>query len=219
VSGEYPTPRRRPADQPAVGPALNVNRHRPFARYRLVVRAVMVECERQTSSWARKAPQHFQGDSHMRKPSKKVVVGVAAVAIALGTASGAYAYWSTSGSGTGSASTGTSSSVTVTQVGSITALSPGSTAQAVDFKINNPASTKQYIASVAVSISAVDANPDGGTCSAADFTVVQPNAINQDLLPGDSSFSPSGATLAMKNLATNQDGCKNATVHLAFDAS
>ena len=151
---------------------------------------------------------------------KKVVLPLAIVA-ALAIAAGAFAYWTTSGSGTGSASVGTSTAVTVTQVGTISGLAPGGAAQAVDFKITNPKSTSQYIAGVAVSISGVTGpNIDGAhPCAASDFTVVQPNAITADLPSGDSTVSPSGATLAMKDTASNQDGCKGATVNLSFLAS
>jgi len=151
---------------------------------------------------------------------KKVVLPLGIVA-ALAIAAGAFAYWTTSGSGTGSASVGTSDLVTVTQVGSISGLAPGGAAQAIDFKITNPKSTKQYISTVVVSISSVTGpNITAGTpCSAADFTLVQPGAIGHDLASGDTTFSPSGATLAMQDTGSNQDGCKNATVNLAFSAS
>jgi hypothetical protein len=143
------------------------------------------------------------------------------IVAALAITAVAIAYWTTNGSGTGSASTGTDSGVTVSQVGSIANLKPGSAAQAIDFKISNPASENQFISSVAVSISSVTGPNIDEThpCSAADFTLVQPNAINQDLPSGDTAFSPSGASLALKNTASNQDGCKGATVNLAFNAS
>jgi hypothetical protein len=150
---------------------------------------------------------------------RKFALPIAAL-VALVVAGGAYAYWTTNGSGTGSAATGTDSGVTVAQVGTISGLVPGGNAQAVDFKINNPASTKQYISSVAVSIASITKNGSAASgCSAADFDLSQPNAINRDLSSGDTSFAPSGASIAMKDLATNQDGCKGATVNLAFLAS
>ena len=152
--------------------------------------------------------------------TRKRVIAMSVVAV-LAVAAAAFAYWTTSGSGTGSASTGTSSAVSVSQVGSISNLKPGSTAQAIDFKISNGSSDNQFISAVAVSISSVDAPNADAThpCDASDFTVVQPSAINEDLTSGDHTYSPSGATLALKNTASNQDGCKGATVHLAFNAS
>ncbi|MGC9974334.1 MAG: hypothetical protein ABSC36_02935 [Gaiellaceae bacterium] len=155
--------------------------------------------------------------------SKKRVVLAAIVVVALAIASGvAFAYWTSSGSGTASAAAAAGSAgVSVTQVGTVSNLVPGGTAQAVDFKITNGQSVKQYISSVAVSISSVTApNSDGShPCSSADFTLVQPNAVNADLAPGDTTFQPSGASIAMKDTASNQDGCKGATVNLAFSAS
>jgi hypothetical protein len=157
----------------------------------------------------------------MRKLNKKIAIGVAAAAIVAVGGGTAFAYWSTSGSGSGSATTGTNTSVSVAQVGSISALTPGSVAQKIDFSITNSAATNQYIASVAVSISSVESSPGVPAvgCSATDFSIVQPTAINSDLAHGTTTFSPSGATLALKDTAINQDGCKNTTVNLAFDAS
>src|SRR5437764_7009393 len=131
-----------------------------------------------------------------RKTALAVAGGVAVVAVS-GTA--AFAFWSTTGTGSGSAATGTNTAVTIVQTSTVSGLAPGGTAQAVDFKINNPASTNQYVASVSMSIASIaNAQVDGGkpACIAGDFTLVQPNAINADLAPGDTAFSPSGATFA-----------------------
>lgn len=158
----------------------------------------------------------------MRKFTKKqyLAAGAAAVIIA-GGAGAAFAYWTTSGSGSGSATTGTSAALTVTQVGTISGLVPGGAAQPVDFTITNGKSTPQYVTSVSYSIASIKKadNTDATGCSAADFTLVQPNAIGQDLASGDTTFSPSGASLAMRDLSTNQDGCKNVTVNLAFTSN
>jgi hypothetical protein len=156
--------------------------------------------------------------SLFRGRRKLAIVGAVAM---LAIAGVAYAYWTTSGTGTGSGTTGTSHSVSVDQVGTISDMTPGSPAQAVDFKITNADSTNQFIQSVTVSIASVTAPNADAThpCDAGDFTVVQPNAIHDDLTPGAHTYSPSGATLAMKNTAGNQDGCKGATVNLAFAAA
>lgn len=148
-------------------------------------------------------------------------VAVVAILALLACAGAAFAYWTTTGSGTGSGTTGSNVAVTVTQVGSITGLVPGGTAQAVDFKITNGQSTAQYVTSVSYTISSITKISDGTAatgCSSADFTLVQPTAIGQDLASGDTTFQPSGATLAMKDTSSNQDACKNTTVHLSFSA-
>ena len=138
----------------------------------------------------------------------------ALVALGVLAAGGATAYWTTTGTGTGSATTGTSASVVVSQVGTITALRPGSPAQDINFKINNPQATNQYITSVTVAFGTM---PVG--CGASNFTLTQPTWTAQDLVPGDTTFSANGATLKLENLASNQDACKSVTIPLTFTAS
>lgn len=151
---------------------------------------------------------------------KRALTAIAAFAV-VAIAGSAFAYFTTSGEGTGSAAVGTSQEVTVTQVGSVTNLQPGGTAQAVDFAIHNPLTTKQFVSKVTVSISSVEGeNITAETpCTAADFKLTQPTAINKDLASGETKFSPSGATIAMIDSESNQDGCKEATVNLSFSAS
>lgn len=152
---------------------------------------------------------------------KKLIVILSGVALAV-VAAVAYSYWTTTGAGTGSeTSAAGNNAVTVTQSSVVTGMYPGGPAQPVNFTIANPGPSKQYIAAVAVSISAVTGPNITGPrpCAAADFTLVQPNAIGQDLAVGDTAFAPSGASLKMIDSATNQDGCKGSTVTLAFAAS
>ena len=143
------------------------------------------------------------------------------VVLSLAVAGAAFAYWTTSGSGSGSATMGQNTAVTVTQTSTIAGLVPDGAAQPIDFKINNPATTPQYISNVEISIASIK-KADGTTaagCSAADFDLVQPDPIGMDLKAGDTAFASSGASLAMNNLPTNQDGCKGVTVNLAYQAS
>lgn len=149
----------------------------------------------------------------------------------------AYAYWTTSGTGVGTATTGAGQAVTVTQLAANpSGLAPGGAAQPIPFKITNPAANPLHIATVTITVSSVNYTNAAGagtgstaadhpagfpavTCSDTDFDITQPTAINQDLANGDTSFDPSGATIAMINKVTNQDDCKNTTVHLAFAAA
>jgi hypothetical protein len=156
---------------------------------------------------------------HLTKKRAAVVTAIAVIALAVGVA---FAYWTTGGAGTGSASTGTNTAVTVSQLGSVTGLVPGGPAGAVDFRINNPASTNQYVTSVSVAITAgwsAQADNTKPACTAADFTIVQPNGIATDLTPGDHDYQPSGASIALDDSATNQDNCKSVNVPLDFTAS
>jgi hypothetical protein len=162
---------------------------------------------------------HKENSVFKTTPKKLIGLGIATVVLA--TAGVSWAYWTTSGSGTGSASTGTSEAVTVAQLGTITGLVPGGPAADVDFSITNPASFNQYIATVAVSkVSVSGPNITVGTpCTVDDFTLTQPDDIEADLTPGTHQYSPSGATLKLDNTSSNQDGCKGATISLAFAAS
>ena len=146
-----------------------------------------------------------------------VLVGVIA---AIGITAAAFAYWTTTGSGTGSGTAGSSTALTVTQTSTVSGLIPGGAATALDFDVDNTASHNQYLGSVVVAITGVTGPNIDAThpCDASDFTLVQPTAINTDLTPGNHSYSPSGASLALDNTAGNQDGCKNATVALSYTA-
>jgi hypothetical protein len=152
----------------------------------------------------------------MRRFTKKqyLVAGVAALVIA-GTAGSAIAYWSTSGTGTGSASTSAGASdLTITQTSTIAAMHPGDTAQTITGTVTNNAANSAYVNTVTVSIASV--TPVAGTCDATDYTLATPvMTVAQDVAAGGSA-NFSGATLKFNNKLTNQDGCKGATVNLAY---
>ena len=153
----------------------------------------------------------------LTKKSKVIVAGVALAGLT-GTGT-AYAYWTTTGSGNGSATTGTSSAVALSQLGTTSGLVPGGSSVAIDFNINNPAPTNQYVTSVSVAVSSSwSARADTGlpACTAGDFTVTQPTATYGDLTPGDHPYKPSGASIALNNGAGNQDNCKSVSVPLVF---
>jgi asparagine N-glycosylation enzyme membrane subunit Stt3 len=174
----------------------------------------------------------------MRLLNKKTKVAIASSALLLlSVSSTAYAYWTTTGSGTATATTGTNIALTVTQDGSVTGLVPGGTAQAVNYTINNSASTPQYATTVTINKASVTYTNAAGTgtgstaldhpagmtaitCTTADFDVVQPDSLATDLAPGNTSFTrltgKKSGTIAMLNTASNQDDCKNTTVNLSF---
>ena len=152
--------------------------------------------------------------STLRRKSVLVAAGGVAVVALSGTA--AFAYWTTSGTGTGTAANATGgTAVKVVQVGGITGLVPGGAAQSVGFKINNPATTPQYVTAVTVSIDSVS----NAACTVDNFDLAQTTVpVGKDLASGDSATF-TGPTIALKDLSTNQDVCKNVTVNLAFTAS
>ena len=157
----------------------------------------------------------------MRRNRKKLIAALGVAVLVIALASAAFAYWTTTGNGVGSATTGSDSGVTITATTSPSGLVPGGPAQALDFDINNGATTPQYVNTVAISITGVTGpNITVGTpCDASDFALEQPNAIGQDLASGTTSFAPSGASIALIDSGSNQNGCKGATVALSYDAS
>lgn len=156
----------------------------------------------------------------MRKISKKklLVAGVATAVIATGGGV-ALAYWSTTGSGSGSASTSAGASdLTITQTAAPSNMAPGVAPDAIAGTVKNNATNNAYVNTITVSIDSVEqAAGATGTCDAGDYTLS--NAVmnvKQDLAPG-ASATFSGATLGFNNKpTTNQDGCKGATVNLAY---
>jgi len=172
----------------------------------------------------------------MRKFTRKTVAATS-VAVLLG-AGGAFAYWTTTGSGTATSTTAASlATLTTTQNGSVTAMSPGSAVQDVDFTVNNSAASPQYVTTVAMSISGITwtaaagagsgttlANHPAGAaatgCSSADFTLTQPIA-GVDIPTAGLAFTQAttprkSGRIVMINSGANQDACKGTTVALAF---
>jgi hypothetical protein len=158
----------------------------------------------------------------MRKFSikQKVAAGLGAGAIVLAGGGVAFAFWSTSGTGTGTAATATGASeLTVAQTSVLTDLAPGVAASPITVDVTNNATNNATVSQVFASITSV--TPLGtNVCTAGDYTLSNPTMTitPTDLATGQTA-SFSGATLGFHNLATNQDGCKGATVNLSYAAS
>lgn len=139
--------------------------------------------------------------------------------LTLAIATGAYAYWTANGSGTGSATTAAgTSAITANQTTALTPMYPGDSPQTISGDFDNPNSGPVYITNVTVSIASVTAP---GTCDASDFTLSGASmAVGAEVPAGTSQGSFTGATIQFNNkAATNQDGCKGATVNLAYSVS
>jgi hypothetical protein len=151
----------------------------------------------------------------MHRKKKILIAGTAIVAIGAGTA---FAYWSTQGTGTGSGSTSAGdSNLVITQTSTISNMFPGDAAQSIAGTVKNNAENSAYVNTVTVSIASVTkAAGATGDCDASDYTLATPvMSIATDLAAGGTA-NFSGATLKFNNKATNQDGCKGATVNLAY---
>jgi hypothetical protein len=153
------------------------------------------------------------------KFTRKKMVAAGIVVVALAGSMVAYAYWTAGGSGTGSATTGTNSAITAVQTSVVTAMAPGDTAQTLSGTFNDPNTGPVYVATITASIASVvkDSNAPSGSCDASDYTLANATmTINAEVLANDTS-TWTGATIKFNDKpTTNQDGCKNATVNLAY---
>jgi hypothetical protein len=146
---------------------------------------------------------------------KRRTVAIAAGTIVVLAASGtAYAFWTASGTGTGVGTTTAGVAVTVNQTVTLTAMYPGDAAQTLSGDFNNAGATT-HVNSVMVSISGVTGG--AGSCSAADYGLTGATmAAVQDVPNGTAVGSWTGATIQFHDTTANQDGCKGATVDLAY---
>jgi hypothetical protein len=158
----------------------------------------------------------------MRKISKKSRVAIAgAVVVAIAGGGVAYGFWSTSGSGAGSAASSAGlSSLNIEQTSVVTGLGPGMPAGAIAGTVQNTADHTAYVHDVTVSISGVTPAGKDGKCSASDYQITNPTMTVGTELAKNASAAFSGATISFVNdPVNNQDGCKGATVQLAYAAS
>jgi hypothetical protein len=166
-----------------------------------------------------------KGGTVVRKISKRKVAATIAITAILigGGGAAAIAYWSAGGTGTGSATTGTSAAISAVQTSTVTLLAPGVAPQTLSGNFNNTNSSPSWVTSVTASVSLVTkaVGAPAGSCSASDYTIVGATmAVGAEIAPGSAKGSWSGATIAFNdNATTNQDGCKGATVTLAYAIS
>jgi hypothetical protein len=158
----------------------------------------------------------------MRRPSNRIIATLAAVLILLAGAGVAFAYWTAGGSGTGSATTAAGSDITANQTSVVAGLAPGGPAQDISGDFTNDTGAAVHVDTVTVSIGTVTKATDApaGGCTAADYTLVNAvSTVNADepTGTGGSWGTTDTPTIAFNNdPATNQDGCKGATVALDF---
>lgn len=152
-----------------------------------------------------------------RKKSTSLIV---AAGLTLAGTGVAFAYWTSTGTGEGTATTGTSTAFVIASQPPVGApLSPDGPTQTVAFTVTNPGSGVQTLTAVTVRV----ANDDGSAwvavpdCSAADYTATISTP------PAYGSIAPGGnltgtASVTMIDTGQNQNGCKEATVPLYFEA-
>ncbi len=150
-----------------------------------------------------------------KKKSVAIAAGTLVVLAATGTA---YAFWTGDGTGSGAGTTATGVGVTVNQTSTDAGLAPGTAALALSGTFTNGTTATVHVNSITVSISGVTGG--AGTCTAANYTLasnpMDNGAAGWDVVPGTIT-TWGGATIQFANSTTvNQDGCKGATVALAY---
>ena len=156
----------------------------------------------------------------MRRFSRKFTVMVVGAVILVAGGGVAYAFWTAGGTGSGTAATGQSNDITVNQTSTVTAMGPGVLPQALSGDFTNTNEGPVYVATVTASIASVTPLV-AGTCVAADYVIANPAmTVGVEVPAGTNVGSWGGATIAFANSTTvNQDGCKGATVNLAYTVS
>ena len=158
----------------------------------------------------------------MNKLTKTAVVVTTAVALLAGGGA-AYGYWSAVGAGTGTAATGSSAAaLTVEQAAPTEALVPGGSID-LNGTITNPNKFTVGIQGLDATIDSV--TPAAGlVCAASNYSVKKVSFwTTSDSIDGIKPAAPQtnsvewyGVRLSMVDAATNQDGCKGATVKIAY---
>lgn len=133
----------------------------------------------------------------------------------------AFAYWAADGTGAGDAGAGETVAITAVQTSLVTNLGPGIAAQPLLGTFLNTNTNPVFVTDVTVHISSVELAPTAtGTCDATDFALTGAVMPVGKEASADDSTAWSGATITFVNKATvNQDGCKGATVNLAYTIS
>ena len=135
---------------------------------------------------------------------------------------GAYAYWTNGGSGTGSAATGSGVAITVTQTTTPTGLYPGGPTAALAGKFNNTNAGPVFVNEVDATITSVTGpNIDASfPCDDTDYQLNGfPVTVGAQVPAGSAQGNWTGGSIQLLNSATNQDGCKGATVTLTYTSN
>jgi hypothetical protein len=151
--------------------------------------------------------------------NRKRKVGVVLAVCLLASAGIAYAYWTTSGSGSGGATTAEPAAITINQTSTADGLFPGGPAKALSGDFDNPNPGGIFVATINAVIGDV-AGPNitaGTPCTAADYQLNGfPVTVNAEISSGSGVGAWSGGSIQLLNSASDQNGCKAATVTVNY---
>ena len=154
----------------------------------------------------------------MSKRSKKRLAVVLSIVGLLAVGVAAYAWWSASGSGSASGQTagGNASAVNAVTTSSLNGLFPGGSVPISGNFNNSGNGNSVHVNGLTAAISVTPTA--GNTCAASNYSVTGLSVTTPDVAANSSGGAFSG-TLNMADLASNQDGCKGATVTLTYTVS
>ena len=162
----------------------------------------------------------------MRKLSKKTMALVAGSLVVATVGGGvAFAYWSTTGSGTGTGSTtaGKVDVLTFSQ-NTLSPMFPGDSSQPLTVTVTNPSGENVFVGGVKayLTVTGTCGADDfllGGTAAPSDIATARSLAWTAQDLAHNGGNANATSTIQFSNKATNQDGCKSATVTVHYLAS
>ncbi len=179
----------------------------------------------------------------MRINKKKAAAVVSVTTLALAGGGIAFAFWTASGGGTGTA--GTASGVTsigVTGDDTVNDLAPGVAPESITAVIDNPSNQSTQITNLKVAIDSIDSGTNSCDAGSYSLSATDPGSaltggstsgtsninipVNVELAPNDGAANTGSDETTetfwigfVDDPSTNQDGCKNAVVHLKYTAS
>lgn len=112
-------------------------------------------------------------------------------------------------------------SLTITQTSTMDNLAPDATPQPITGTVRNNGADSTRIATVLAEITSVTTSPTApeGACDPSDYQILQPRMTVDAILTPGAAAAFAGASIQLTNLATNQDACKLATIHLLYTAN
>lgn len=115
----------------------------------------------------------------------------------------------------------TGMSVAVEQTSTMVGMAPGIAPVAIEGIVTNTGGVALHIESVTVRIVEVSKAVDAveGDCDATDYVLPSPDMpVDRGITSGQTTTF-AGASIGFSNKSVNQDACKEATVHLAYDVT
>src|SRR5215212_1947504 len=167
---------------------------------------------------ARKKIHATEGVGSMSKKSQKRLAVVLSVVGLLAVGVVAYAYWSAGGGGSASGQTANGNAAAVNAVTSsnLDGLYPGASKTITGNFDNSGNGNSVHVNGLTAAISVTPTA--GNTCAASNYSVTGLSVTSADVAASSQGGAFTG-TLNMADLATNQDGCKGATVTLTYTVS